>query len=206
MTKDSRTDPRLETSLEIQALKKINGHQKSVSEYWDDRFEKVYSEVLENVSEMGRHGVIAEIINRSLTRGNILDVGCGTGILSELIDLQRFQYLGIDVSEVALRMANEKRKKSKVDFLNTKIEYFKPQHKFNIIVFNEVLYYLDYENVIKQISDWFIDQKIIITSIFDFQEGHLLKKWLESHSFVISEIIIENQKDNLKWYVNTLKL
>jgi 2-polyprenyl-3-methyl-5-hydroxy-6-metoxy-1,4-benzoquinol methylase len=206
MVKDPRTDPRLETSQETQELKKLRGKQHAISEYWDERFENVYCKVLENASEMGRHGVIAEIINRTVLKGNILDVGCGTGILSALVDLKRFQYLGIDISEVALRSAKEKRKKPNVTFQRASIESFDPQHQFDVIVFNEVLYYLDYKNVVKQIAGWVNRSKLIIASIFDFDEGYKLRKWLQNNTNIISEIIIENPKDNLKWYVNALKL
>jgi 2-polyprenyl-3-methyl-5-hydroxy-6-metoxy-1,4-benzoquinol methylase len=206
MVKDPRTDPRLETSQETKALKKLRGKYEAISDYWDERFENVYCKVLENASEMGRHGVIAEIINRTVSKGSILDAGCGTGILSELIDLQRFQYLGIDISEVALSLANEKRKKQNVTFQLSSIENFDPQYHFDVIIFNEVLYYLDYKNVMKQISGWASGRKLIITSIFDFAEGLELRKWLQSNADIISEIIVENPKDNLKWHVNISSL
>ncbi len=206
MAEDPRTDPRLETSQETKDLKKLQGKQQSISDYWNERFENVYCQVLENASEIGRHGVIAEIINRTVSKGNILDVGCGTGILSELVDLQRFQYLGIDISEVALNLANEKRMKPNITFQLKSMENFDPRQQFDVIVFNEVLYYLDYKNVMQQISGWASGQKLIITSIFDFDEGRELQQWLQTNTNIISEIIIENPKDNLKWHVNALNL
>lgn len=206
MGNDPRIDPRLETSQETQELKKLQGKQQAINDYWDERFENVYCCVLENPSEMGRHGVIAEIINRTVAKGNILDVGCGTGILSELVDFKRFKYLGIDVSKVALSTAKEKRMRPNVKFQLASIESFVPQQKFAAIVFNEVLYYVDYKNVMRQISGWVSGQKLIITSIFDFDEGRELRNWFQINTNIISEIIIENPKDNLKWHVNALKL
>lgn len=203
---DPRVDPRIETSLEINILKNMRDSQKEVCSYWDNRFENVYLTVLEDISEMGRHGVIAELINRVVLNGNILDVGCGTGILSELVDLKRFQYIGIDISEVALRLAKKKRARTNVDFINASIEEFETQIKFETIVFNEVLYYLDYENIIKTTVDMLVGQKLFIASAFDFAEGQELRQWLRNHTTLISEIIIENPKDNLKWYIIAFRL
>ncbi|WP_416193831.1 class I SAM-dependent methyltransferase [Nitrobacter sp. TKz-YC01] len=79
----------------------------------------------------------------SLGRGReYLDVGCGEGLLFERfkpLDYQRF--VGVDISDVAiekLRRYNDRR----TSFLSADGDVYEPDGYFDVIVFNESLYYL----------------------------------------------------------------
>ena len=55
--------------------------------------------------------------NLAVERGTVLDLGCGTGTLTELLYLAGFDMIGIDNSEEMLEIALEKRERSGSDIL-----------------------------------------------------------------------------------------
>jgi len=206
MENDPRQNPRSETSAEVKNLRKLENlgdSSKAIGAYWDGRFKNVYLKVLEEMSELGRHGVIAEIINRMVQTGRVLDAGCGTGILSELLDLNRFTYIGIDLSKLAIQVARKKRSRCGVKFIVSPIEEFKSEGSFDVIVFNEVLYYLNYKRVLEMIRGLLRGPQLIVISIFDFKEGKALRRWLKNNMEITTEILVENTEHKLKWYVLT---
>ena len=56
-------------------------------------------------------------VNLAIERNTVLDLGCGTGTLTELLYRAGFDMIGIDNSEEMLQIALEKREKSGSDIL-----------------------------------------------------------------------------------------
>jgi glycosyltransferase involved in cell wall biosynthesis len=112
-------------------------------EYYDNFFRKHPADVhLDPV----RFSEIAK-----LCRGNVLDVGCGTGNLS---DFYSGDYTGIDISSVAVKIAKELRRDSAKfetgDFTSPSFQIFT---HFDTIVLTEFLEHIDNDDdVIKNIS------------------------------------------------------
>jgi 2-polyprenyl-3-methyl-5-hydroxy-6-metoxy-1,4-benzoquinol methylase len=72
--------------------------------------------------------------------GSLLDVGCGEGVLQRrLRALGYARYLGIDSSEEAIARAQTERD-ARTEFRCADAETYMPQDRFDVIVFNEVLY------------------------------------------------------------------
>ncbi len=61
----------------------------------------------------------ASVINSNLAqeRNTILDLGCGTGTLTELLAREGYDMIGVDNAEEMLRIAMEKRERSGLDIL-----------------------------------------------------------------------------------------
>lgn len=61
----------------------------------------------------------ASVINSNLVqeRNTILDLGCGTGTLTELLAREGYDMIGVDNAEEMLRIAMEKRERSGLDIL-----------------------------------------------------------------------------------------
>jgi 2-polyprenyl-3-methyl-5-hydroxy-6-metoxy-1,4-benzoquinol methylase len=203
----SNRNPRSETDWEVSEAKRIfKENPLALNDFWNKRYLETYSNVLESISEFGRHGVIGEYIIRLVKSGKILDVGCGTGILSELINTTKFEYEGIDISSEALEIANHLRNKKSVDFILSSFEKYTSKNKFNAIILNEIIYYLDYKQTILKIKKCLIDDGIIIVSIFDFEKGISILEMLKKDLNVFSETVIQTPKENLKWTVLACKL
>lgn len=98
-----------------------------------------------------RFGAIAK-----LCRGNVLDIGCGTGDLSHYI---LSPYLGIDVSDVAIKMARENgRSDAEFEVADLTIGKLNLVEKFDTIVMAQFLEHIpadefDINNIIERVAD-----------------------------------------------------
>jgi 2-polyprenyl-3-methyl-5-hydroxy-6-metoxy-1,4-benzoquinol methylase len=72
----------------------------------------------------------------------VLDVGCGTGLLAQRLAQDTMStYVGIDLSPVAIERAR-RLDLEKAEFIVGNAATFEPPQAFDLIIFNEILYYL----------------------------------------------------------------
>lgn len=149
-------------------------HKVSKSQ-WELQFSEGHWDYLDlNSLERSRNAVIGMFCNFFYKKGKILDVGCGLcTIVDFLNDCQKKKYLGIDLSREAIKKAKEK----SVEVLNVDFFDFNPKEKYNIIILNEVLYYMDIENAIKQVQCVLAKDGKIIISMFQLPDGYDKKIW-----------------------------
>jgi SAM-dependent methyltransferase len=84
---------------------------------------------------------MVKIVEKYANKGRILDMGCGPGILVGLLNPGSFEYYrGVDASSQAIAMAR-KRASEKVNFELGDIQSYKCEDDFDLIVFEESLYY-----------------------------------------------------------------
>lgn len=75
-----------------------------------DIFSSVYDILTENVEyERISHKICSLLHKNGVGRGLLLDLGCGTGTLSFLLEQKGFDIIGVDASEDMLSVANEKK-------------------------------------------------------------------------------------------------
>ncbi len=79
---------------------------------WDNEYLAGRWDSLSKNNKNNNNTVISSIINQD-SRTDIIDVGCGEGFLSSLMDKK---YLGVDISDVAIKRAREKYNESGVSF------------------------------------------------------------------------------------------
>lgn len=123
------------------------------SNVWDAEYNKGdWSYLATNHLERARIGIYYSSFYQTLAHNqHLLDVGCGEGHLSDLFPRQKSQYYhGIDVSGAAIAKAN--RKRPAYDFAHANAANYKPTaggaQKFKMIVFSEMIYYIDHKTVI----------------------------------------------------------
>lgn len=98
---------------------------------------------LGGMAELSRYSIITGYCHR-LRAKTILDVGCGHGALAQsLKPLTYERYLGIDFSPEAIRRAVETQADLRTRFAVAEGAGFEPAERFDTIIFNECLYYLD---------------------------------------------------------------
>lgn len=75
-----------------------------------DIFSSVYDILTENVEYERISNKICSLLHKNgVDRGLLLDLGCGTGTLSFLLEQRSFDIIGVDASEDMLAVANEKK-------------------------------------------------------------------------------------------------
>lgn len=79
--------------------------------------------------------------------GSILDLGCGSGNTGNELNFSAFsRYVGVDVSDVALREAKKRTAQShrtrKNSYYQSDICDYKPDRTFDVILFRESLFYV----------------------------------------------------------------
>ena len=81
-------------------------------------FAEVYDIFMDNIpyEEWGKY-LIALLEEYNVTEGLVLDLGCGTGTMTELLAAKGYDMIGVDYSEDMLEIAMEKREASGHDIL-----------------------------------------------------------------------------------------
>ncbi len=110
---------------------------------WNRSYAEGHWDFLDSLQQRPRHYVIAGML-RALGEdaSRVLDVGCGTGALTAHLPGNVCDYVGLDVSSEAVRICDEKFGPSTAHtFVASAFEAYVPQEPFDVIVFNEMLYY-----------------------------------------------------------------
>ena len=119
-----------------------------IHQVWDDpgldmqrriwRHKMLWSE-----KESARYGMIAAWLQHRNQGGSILDLGCGEGVLRHYLGPgYHGRYLGIEISDFSYKNAGRQSFQG-TEFIKANIMKFETQERFDFVVFNELLYYLD---------------------------------------------------------------
>ena len=115
----------------------------------------------------------------------ILDVGCGEGVLQERCSYSR--YVGIDMNSTAIGRAKA-REDSKTEFILSSARDYTPKDVvFDVIVFNESLYYIQNPiDVLQQYRSYLASEGIVIVCMF---QTYLARRiWKELHRIGLTEL------------------
>lgn len=145
---------------------------------------------LKNIEEMSRYAVISGYCEFGGDVSSVLDLGCGSGVLRHWLHrLGKIEYVGVDLSAVAIETAKQEWTEGLTDFVATDIATYVPVRKFDIIVFNEVLYYFDRPGDILRRFEGFLEQNgRFIISLWDGPESRLAWRRLRGSVTVIDEV------------------
>ena len=131
------------------------------NEVSSDAWDKLTSnEPVSFVRQLVREGrekmqaAIMEKLPKDLRGARILDAGCGTGVLSRMLDEKGAEVVGVDISEKLIEVAKNR------SSLNKNIEYFAGDMKeqsfgnFDYIIAMDSLIHYSTEDVISSIADF----------------------------------------------------
>ena len=139
-------------------------------QYRNGRWDRLRSE-----REVSRYQKIIDSIKQFAPENpSILDIGCGEGLLTERMDpIDYSHFLGLDFSKESIKLATKKNL-PKTIFLSEDAVKFRPQQKFDVIVFNEAFYYIhesEKQNVLTRMLENLTPEGILIISIFRERPG-----------------------------------
>ncbi len=109
---------------------------------WDEQFAQGQWHFMGDLAEVPRYAVIAGYAATCPANRSVLDIGCGPGLLQPWLVRNGYdEYLGVDLSTTAIGAAQAKAD-STTQFRSADAESFVPPHAFDIVIFNEMLYYM----------------------------------------------------------------
>ena len=111
------------------------------AEIWESQYRHGDWSFLRDLDERARYSVIAGYIHALKHNPAVLDVGCGEGILLECLGESGYcKFVGLDISQTAVDRA-ENRQFPRSVFVKADAQDYRCNEMFDVIVFNEVLYY-----------------------------------------------------------------
>lgn len=173
---------------------------------WNRQYKSGRWDKLKGDIEAVRYQKIIDYISEFAPKNpRILDLGCGEGILYDRMDESIFSYfLGMDFSSVSIMKANNL-KLHKAEFICADIHDFQPKQTFDVIVFNEVFYYIhesEKQTILKRMMDSLNTNGIIITSIY--REGLGCWNYFENLQ-QLDFTTIETDNEKTYWKVGVYK-
>jgi 2-polyprenyl-3-methyl-5-hydroxy-6-metoxy-1,4-benzoquinol methylase len=177
----------------------------------DARWNREYGcgtwDFLGTTRELARYSVIAGYCRHLKPGARVLDVGCGAGVLASwLTGAPISSYFGIDLSEVAIDQAR-RANVGAAQFAVADASTFVPAQVFDVIVFNEMLYYLDKpEEHVRRFARALAPDGLLIVSIFYHDDG--IRAWnrLKTAFDEIDRVRITHGPTRFRWDVAVLKL
>ena len=196
----------------------VNKFSKIADEWWDTegkfkplhRFNPVRIEYIK--SNLQQHFKINNKL-KPLNNLEILDIGCGGGLLSEPIARLGAKVVGIDASEKNIKIAKSHLKKSKlnIDYINSSPEDFKTKKKFDVILNMEIVEHVDDLDLFIKKSSSFLKKNGVMfvatinrtlkSYIFAIVGAEYILKWLpigthEWEKFVTPDTLIKSASKN----------
>ncbi|HEX7931938.1 MAG TPA: methyltransferase domain-containing protein [Paraburkholderia sp.] len=173
---------------------------------WDREYQTGTWDYLSATGELGRYSVISGYCRYLKPAARVLDVGCGAGILAEWLTSARISsYFGIDLSEVGI----EKARRSNItgaQFAVANAAAFDTSQTFDVIVFNEILYYFERpDEVARRFAGFLAPGGIMIVSMWHHPEGIRTWKALKTGFEEIDRIHLVHASSRLKWNIAVLR-
>lgn len=156
---------------------------------------------LRNIDELAHYSVIVGYVNHFKQQANVLDVGCGEGLLEEKLRISGYKsYLGFDLDTRMIEVAQDKQNEH-TSFKTDNIETFETNTQFDAIVFNEVLYYAaDPIATFKRYISYLSSNGIIVVSMFEDPQSNDTWKLIDSTYKAFDNVQITNGKGT-SWQV-----
>lgn len=163
-----------------------------------EHFAKIYDEFMKDVDYIGWYKFLRNYIKN---KGNILDLGCGTGNIATLFRKDGFNVYGLDLSNEMLEMA--KIKDDNITYVNKDMLEYENKNFFDYIIcnFDTVNYLKSEEDFLKFLKISYDNLKENGILIFDVVDENIIYEIFgENNLFVDS-----NDKYTCVWYNEKLK-
>lgn len=120
-------------------LQRLSG-QRTAQLRWDERWSVPDFYADYRLDELAHYSILAGYANTLKPGGSVLDIGCGDGIFSTHLKAYS-RYVGVDFPKAIERAG--KRADAKTSFVASDMQRFTTPDRFDAIVFNESLYYVE---------------------------------------------------------------
>ncbi|EDZ98405.1 Methyltransferase type 11 [Burkholderia sp. H160] len=174
---------------------------------WNQEYGSGTWDYLGTTREFARYSVIAGYCRHLKPSARVLDVGCGAGVLATWLSSASISsYFGVDLSEVAIEQARQLNIRG-AEFAVADAATFEPSQVFDVIVFNEMLYYLENpEEHVRRFARSLAPGGLLIVSIWYHDDGIRTWKRLKAGFDELDRVRITHAPTRFKWDVAVLRL
>ena len=149
------------------------------------------------LDELARYSTLIGYLRFFNDKPNILDVGCGPGLLRQQLDNTRFrQYTGIDLSSEAVRRAESLSDERTSFVCGDFLDFAGP--KVDVVVFNEVLYFAPSPSqMLDHVGSLLHDGGLLLTSMWRHPGDRALWRLLDQRFEALDAVQISNESSRL---------
>jgi 2-polyprenyl-3-methyl-5-hydroxy-6-metoxy-1,4-benzoquinol methylase len=186
-----------EAALAINLVEYRRPFQYYNDEVWDRGYAKGEHDHYEGVPDRSRYGAIAGYLGAVPGKLDILDIGCGTGVMRERIPDQIVgSYTGVDTAPSALAKARTRGFSDSVFLENT------PRRQFDAVIANDMLYLVpEIGSFLDHLKQLVRPGGLFVTSNTRYHGDFKLREWIEERFTLVDETIVVNPRHKRKWRV-----
>ncbi|QNN43957.1 class I SAM-dependent methyltransferase [Pedobacter roseus] len=184
----------------------LNNNNLKSQRAWNEQYLNGDWDCLASELEECRFAAVRNSIDKHCNqKSKVLDVGCGAGLLLKNAKHSIFdQYIGIDISNVAIERARTN-KKSNIKYICADMENYYSATKFDMIIFNESLYYSkNPHKLINRYVEFLNKGGYLIFSIFEAKNHLNLIRGLQKDFPAIETTRSNNKRGS--WYCHVHKI
>lgn len=162
---------------------------------WNKQYRSGSWEVLKSPVEIARFQTVANWVHKLGQHGVVLEVGCGAGLLEKNMRATWYRrFVGIDISSVAISEAVNN-KQDNADYLCANMESFATRELFDIIIFNESLYYAEAPlQLVKKYWQFLTTAGYLIASIYETKANIALVHQLKERFDCVAHDTTSNER------------
>jgi 2-polyprenyl-3-methyl-5-hydroxy-6-metoxy-1,4-benzoquinol methylase len=168
---------------------------------WDREYAAGEWSKLGKLDEMPRYALVSGYIRTIGATASVLDVGCGEGNLSRwLFESGNRRYMGVDVSRIAILEARA-HSSNEAQFEVADAATFDPGEQFDVIVLNEVLYYMaEPEAVLARYESFLAPGGVLIISMYRVPESLCAWRRCAPQLEVLDSVLLRGSKST-EWNI-----
>lgn len=173
---------------------------------WDREYRSDRWSYMGALPELARYSVVVGYVRFLAEQGELLDLGCGEGILQARLGGASYaRYVGVDISGTALELASA-RADERTRFVRADVSRYEPEGRFDVIVLNEVLYYLsDPIGVLRRYQRFLKPHGALVISMFVTDETRANWRVLDAHYEVADHTRTANANTGFAWDCRVLR-
>lgn len=181
-------------------------HREITRSVWDEQYASGAWDYLHSVREAARYGLIVGYCRNLSSCPAVLDVGCGDGLLQRLLFPYYSNYLGIDLSEVAIVHARASAADAaSTSFAQADGREYVPPGTFDLIIFNECLYYFTQPvELVRRYQRYLRDTGAIIVSNVISRRSHLARTQLAAAYRQLDRVTLTSD-EGVSWELRVLR-
>ena len=176
------------------------------AERWEREYRSERWSYMEGLPEVARYSVVLGYVRFLALRGEVLDLGCGEGILQARLGRPCYtRYVGVDISSTAIALASA-RADAQTCFVCADVAHYEPEGKFDVIVLNELLYYIsDPHELLRRYEHFLKPDGAFVISMFVTEETRVNWQLLDRHYEILDQTIATNRNSGFSWDCRLLR-